>query len=421
MRVLSVLIGTAALAAWTGVAGAEEQDWPTWRGADRSDRSPATGLLKEWPDGGPKLLWTSKVGGKGYSAPAIVDGKVYLTGTRRGKAQIYCLDGETGKELWDADIGDDEGKGYNTGWGGGTRGAVTVDDGLVYAISANGDLACVDAGDGKRKWRKSFVEDWGGKIPSWGFSESPLVDGDKLVVTPGGKDGAIIALDKKTGRKIWRSEDVKDDAQYSSIIIADVDGKKQYVQLFMKALVGVDAENGKELWRADWKDGRTAVIPTPIYYKGHVYMSSGYGAGCMLVDIKGDEAKVVWQNKVMKNHHGGVVRVDEYVYGFSDAGGLVCQDLATGEKVWGERGEGIQKGAVHYADGMLYCLDEAEGSVFLAEATPKGFSEKGRFSLPEVTTLREGTRGKVWTHPVVLNGKLYLRDQDLIFCYEVKK
>ncbi len=401
-----------------GAAGAA--DWPTWRGPARDDHSPDTGLLKEWPEGGPKLLWTSKVGGKGYSCPAVVGGRLYLTGTRRGKAQIYCLDAATGEEVWSTDIGDDAGEGYNTGWGGGTRGAVTVDDGLIYAISANGDVACVDVEKGARKWTKSFVKDFNGKVPSWGYAESPLVDGEKLIVTPGGKGGAIVALDKKTGRTIWKSEGLEDEAQYSSVIIAEVKGRKQYVQLFMKTLAGVDAETGKVLWTSGWKDGRTAVIPTPIYHKGHVYVTSGYGAGSKLVNIEGDDAKDVWVNKVMKNHHGGVVLVDEHLYGFSDGGGLVCQELESGEKVWNESGEGIQKGAVHYADGMLYGLDEQEGSVFLAEATPKGYKEHGRFSLPAVTKLREGTQGKVWTHPVVIGGRLYLRDQDLVFCFDVK-
>jgi outer membrane protein assembly factor BamB len=402
-------------------AGGGAADWPTFRGADRRDHSPDKGLLKKWPEGGPKLLWTSKVGGKGYSGPSIAGGKMYLSGTRRGKAQIYCLDAATGDEVWSADIGDDAGEGYSAGWGGGPRGTPTLDDGLLYAISANGDLACVDASDGSKKWSKNLVDDFGGKVPKWGYSESPLVDGDKLIVTPGGKGGAIVALDKKSGRTLWRSKGLEDAAQYASVIIAVVKGKKQYVQLFMKNLAGVDAESGDLIWKSPWKGGRTAVIPTPIYHDGHVYMTSGYGAGSKLVKIDGDEAEDVWVNKVMKNHHGGVVLVDGYLYGFSDAGGLTCQEWKSGEKKWGEKGEGKSKGAVHYADGMLYCLDESEGSVFLVEATPDGFNEKGRFSMPEVTKLREGTKGKVWTHPVVIGGKMYLRDQDLVFCFDVKE
>ncbi len=396
-------------------------DWPSWRGPDRDNRSPDTGLLKSWKKDGPPLEWTFEKAGKGYSSPAIVGGNIYLTGSHDGEARLMCLDAATGGEKWSTPIGGDPEEGYSTGWGAGTRGAPTVGGDLVYALSANGELAAVNAADGKVKWRKDLVKDYGGKIPGWGYSESPLLDGGKLLVTPGGENGAIIALDPATGEDIWRSEGLPDEAQYSSIIAADVNGKRQYVQLFMNTLAGVDAENGEVLWTSPWPGGRTAVIPTPIYHDGQVYITSGYGAGSKLVSIKDGKAEDVWENKVMKNHHGGVVLVDGYLYGFSDGGGLVCQDFKTGEQVWSESGEGIQKGAVHYADGMLYCLDEHEGSVFLVDATHRGYKERGRFQLPKETTLREGTQGKVWTHPVVINGKLYLRDQDLVFCYNVAK
>ena len=403
-----------------GKAGGEAS-WTTFRGASRTDHSPDEGLLETWPKEGPELLWEYRDCGKGYSGPAIVGGKIYYTGSFEGQAKIICLNEEDGEELWTSDLGEDPAKGYSTGWGSGPRGTPTVSDGVVYAISANGSLMAVDAADGKKVWSKELVGDFGGKVPPWGYSESALVDGDRLIVTPGGKDGAIAALDKKTGKTIWRSKELTDRAEYSSVIIAEVNGKKQYVQLFMKTLAGVDAGTGKLLWTSKWPKGRTAVIPTPIYQDGKVYMTSGYGAGCKLVDISGAEAKDIWENKEMKNHHGGVVLVDGYLYGFSDGRGLICQDFKTGERKWNKSGEGIQKGAVHYADGMLYCVNESDGSVFLAVATPDGYSEKGRFPMPKVTKLREGTNGKVWTHPVVLDGKLYLRDQDLVFCFDVSQ
>jgi len=396
-------------------------DWPTWRGPARDSHSPDTGLLKSWPKDGPKLLWTFENAGKGYSSPAIVGADIFLTGSVGKEASVICLDAKTGKQKWRTPIGEDPEKGYNTGWGAGTRGAPTVGGGLVFAMSANGELAAVNAADGKVKWRKDLVKDYGGTIPSWGYAESPLLDKNQLIVTPGGKGGAIVALDPATGKDLWRSKDLTNEAQYSSIIAAEVNGKHQYIQMFMNKLAGVDAANGELLWTSDWPGGRTAVIPTPIYHDGHVYITSGYGAGCKLVSIAKGEAKDVWENKVMKNHHGGVVLLDGYLYGFSDGGGLVCQDFKTGEQVWNKSGEGTQKGAVHYADGMLYCMDEEEGSVFLAEASPKGFKEHGRFEIPRKTKLREGTNGKVWTHPVVLNGKLYLRDQDLFFCLDVSR
>ena len=251
-------------------------DWPTWRGAARDGKSLDTGLVKEWPKEGPKLLWTFENAGKGYSSPALVGGKIYLTGSRNGKAEIICLD-SGGKELWSAPIGEDTEKGYSTGWGAGTRGAPTVSDGMVFAMSANGELSCFDTSDGKRIWSKDLVKDFGGAIPGWGYSESPLVDGAKVIVTPGGDKGAIVALDKKTGKELWRSKDLKDGAQYPSLVFAEVKGKRQYIQLFMNTLAGVDAENGEVLWKSAWPEGRTAVIPTPVYHEGNVYMTSGYG------------------------------------------------------------------------------------------------------------------------------------------------
>lgn len=416
-RLIAADVAFAKGAAAAG--GANANDWPSWRGPNRDGHSPDKGLLKKWPEGGPKLLWTFDDCGKGYSSPSIVGDRIYYTGSRKGKAEIICLEAGNGEELWSTIIGIDPEKGYNTGWGAGTRGAATVDGGLVYAMNANGDVVCVTADKGEKKWAVSLTKDFGGSIPGWGYSESPLVDGAKLIVTPGGDQGAILALDKKTGKVIWQSKDLKDNAQYSSVIAADVKGKRQYIQLFMKTLAGVDAETGDVVWTSKWP-GRTAVIPTPIYHEGHVYIASGYGVGCKLVKIDGGAAEDVWDNKLMKNHHGGVIKVGDHLYGFSDGPGLVCQEFKTGEKVWSERGEGKSKGAVHYADGMLICLDESEGSCFLAKASPEGFEELGRFPMPRKTQLRKGNSGKVWTHPVVLDGKLYLRDQDLVFCFDVK-
>lgn len=395
-------------------------DWPTWRGANRDNHSPDTGLKSSWPGDGPELLWTFEDAGKGYSSPVIVGGRYYVTGSRDGKAEVICLDAGTGEELWSAEIGEDPEEGYNTGWGAGTRGTPSVSDGMIYAMDANGRMVCLSVEDGKEIWSADLVKDFGGKVPGWGYSESPLVDGDQVVVTPGGKDGAIVALDKKTGEEIWRSEGLEDNAQYASLVPADVNGKRQYIQLFMNTLAGVDAGSGELLWSSEWPPGRTAVIPTPIYSDGQVFMTSGYGAGCKLVQIDGEEAEDVWENKEMKNHHGGVVLVDGHVYGFSDGGGLICLELESGEMAWNEKGRDVQKGAVHYADGMLYCVDENEGTVLLVEASPNGYSEKGKFKLPKQTELRDGTKGKIWSHPVVVGGKLYLRDNDLVFCYDVR-
>jgi outer membrane protein assembly factor BamB len=227
----------------------------------------------------------------------------------------------------------------------------------------------------------------------------------------------LTALDKKSGAVVWRTTDLKDEAQYSSPILIKHEGKEQIVQLVMKRFFGVDPASGKVLWNVDFP-GRTAVIPTPVYHDGIVYVTAGYGVGCKAVRLGSAGPEVVYEdNKVMKNHHGGVVRVGDHLYGYSDGPGWVCQDLKTGKEVWANKSLG--KGSVHFADGMLYCIAEDGGDVALVEASPAGWNEKGRFKLSPQTTQRN-PQGRIWTHPVVLDGKLYLRDQELLHCYDVK-
>ena len=389
-------------------------DWPQWRGPDRSDISKETGLLKEWPAEGPKQTWIFKDAGNGYSGPAIVGGKLFTLGTRDGKEIILSLDAATGKELWAHPVGDILGN----RWGDGPRGTPTFDGGKVYALSGTGVLACVSAADGNEVWTTK-MSDVGGGVPGWGYTESPLVDGNQVVVTPGGGKGAIAAFDKATGKLMWQSKDFTDGAQYSSIVPATINGEKQYVQLTMQSVVGISPKDGAVLWKQPFP-GRTAVIPTPIVKDNQVYVTAGYGAGCMALKIEPEnKVSVAYSNTVMKNHHGGVILVGDYLYGHSDGNGWVCQDWKSGEQKWNEKSK-LGKGAIGYADGMFYCLDEGSGTVMLVEASPNGWNEKGRFKLDPQTAIRS-SHGRIWTHPVIVNGNLYLRDQDLIYCYSVKK
>ena len=260
------------------------------------------------------------------------------------------------------------------------------------------------------------MQELGGTVPGWGYTESPLVEGNSLYCTPGGEKGTLASLDKMTGKVNWQSKDFTVKAHYSSIIAADHNGTRQLIQLTERNLVGVDSKNGNVLWKADW-NGRTAVIPTPIFHNGYVYATSGYGTGCKLVKIgPGNKVEEIYDNKVMKNHHGGVALVDGHVYGYSDGVGWTCQNFLSGEEVWAS--EKLGKGAMSVADGMLYCLEEDTGTVVLAEASPKGWNEQGRFKLAPQTQQRSN-RGKIWTHPVIADGKLYLRDQELLFCFDV--
>lgn len=387
-------------------------DWPQWMGPQRDGLCQETGLLQAWPEAGPTRQWMFTEAGKGYSGPAVVDGYLYFMGSRDGVAQLIKLNAASGDLVWAIDLADE----YTNDWGDGPRGTPTIDSGRAYCLTGNGTLACVETNSGEKVWSVR-MQDFGGGVPVWGFAESPLVDGGRVIVGCGGDQGAIVALDRETGDPLWQSKEVTGAVHYSSTIAAELSGKKQYVRLLEKSLVGVDAKSGERLWQVDWP-GRVAVIPTPLVKDNRVYVTSGYGVGCMLVEIAEDNtATVVYDNKTMKNHHGGALLLEGRVYGHSDGVGWVCQDFASGELVWRER-SALGKGAIAHADGRFYCLGEDDGQVVLIAATPEGWQEHGRFTLDPQTKIRSD-KGKVWTHPVIANGKLYLRDQDHVYCYDV--
>ena len=386
-------------------------DWPQWRGPDRTDLSAEKGLMKQWPAEGPKQQWIYKTAGNAYSGPAVVGGKLFTLGTRDDKEVVIALDAKKGTELWVTPISSV----LENGWGGGPRSTPTVSGDKLYVLSGPGTLACLNLADGKQVWAKT-MKDLGGKTPGWGYTESPLVDGNLVVVTPGGSQGAIAAFDKTSGELAWQTKDFTDGAQYASIVPATINGEKQYVQLTMQSVVGISPKDGSVRWTQSFP-GKVAVIPTPIVHDNHVYVTAGYGVGCMLVKIDaGNKPSVVYENKVMANHHGGVILYQDHVYGYSEGKGWTCQNFKTGEQVWNEKKLG--KGAIGYADGMFVCVDENNGTVALIEASTKGWNEKGRFKLDPQSEIRN-PQGRVWTHPVIVNGDLFLRDQDIIYSYAV--
>ncbi len=297
-----------------------------------------------------------------------------------------------------------------------------MDGGLLYALGGQGNLVCVETATGKKVWEKSLVSDLGGGVPGWGYTESPLVDGDRVACTPGGDMGAVAALNKKTGEVVWRSTDFTDGAQYSSLVIATIGGVRQYVQLTGQSIAGVAAEDGRLLWRYE-RNHPVAAVPTPVVHEDYVYGTSGYGAGCHLVQILPEDGKFrvkeAYHNDAMSNHHGGVLLYEGHIYGFSDNGGWLCQDFLSGKVIWTEGSGKLGKGSLTCVDGLLYCYSDT-GHVALIDASPKGWKEHGRFEIPEKTKVERKYSPSVWTHPVVANGHLYLRDQDLIFCYDVK-
>jgi outer membrane protein assembly factor BamB len=405
------LVYWAALAlAITGRVLAD--DWPQWGGPNRDHLSKEKGLLQDWPAGGPKQVWANENAGMGYSGVAIAEGKLYTMGARGDKEFLLAMEANTGKELWAAEIGSL----LKNQWGDGPRSTPTVDRGQVFALGGQGTLIAVNIADGKVQWRKRMQE-LGGKIPNWGYCESVLVEDAKVYCTPGGSKGALAALDQKTGDVVWQSKDFTEGAQYSSIVPATINGTRHLVQLTMQKFAGINARDGSLLWSSDFP-GRTAVIPTPVVRDNFVYVTAGYGVGCELVKITPEnKATVVYEdNKVMKNHHGGVVLIGEHIYGYSDGPGWVCQNFQTGTEVWASKKLG--KGAVVAAGDRLYCLDEESGTIALVEASPKGWNEHGRFKL-EPQSKNRSPSGRIWMHPVVANGKLYLRDQEYLLCYDV--
>jgi outer membrane protein assembly factor BamB len=403
---------------------ARQAEWPTWRGAQRDGRSPDTGLLRQWPQGGPRLALTARNLGAGFSSVAIAGGRIYTMGDRGGAQHVIALSDSDGRELWSARVGpvwDDE---Y-----GGPRSTPTVSDGMVFAIGTDGDLVAVDAATGQERWRRHLGRDFGGlMMSSWKFSESPLVDGDRVIVTPGARDAVMVALDKRTGRDIWRAKlgsfqsRGPDGAGYSSIVISNGGGVKQYVQFLGRGIISVRASDGWFMWGYGRVANSTANIPTPIVSGDHVFASSGYGTGAALLRINRDGDRTTASEVyfldpgTFQNHHGNMVLVNAYVYGGhgQNRGIPIAVELATGRVAWGGniRNAGQGSAAVAYADGHLYFRYQ-NGVMMLIEATPQGYREKGTFQIPNV-------RNPSWSHPVIINGRLYLREQDNLYVYDVK-
>lgn len=404
---------------------ASAADWPQFRGPNRDGKCEETGLLKEWPEGGPKLLWKLTGLGRGYSALSIVGGKFYTMGDRAGEGGeesqfVLAFDLASRKELWATRIGPPHRDG-------GPRCTPTVDGELLYVVGTDGDLACLETATGKVRWQKSFPRDFDGKMMSvWKFSESPLVDGDRVVCTPGGPDTAIVALDKKTGEVLWKcavpslGDRGKDGAGYTSMIAAELDGVRQYVQILGRGAVGVDAKTGKFLWGYNRIANRVANIPTPLVRGNHVFVTTSYETGSALLKIAKDgdafKAEEVYflGPREFENHHGGVVLVGDCVYGGSgrNKGTPVCLDFMTGKIHWTKSPLGKRSAAVLYADGNLIFRYE-DGLVALIEATPDDFRVKGTFKAAVVD-------GPAWAYPVIHNGTLYLRAHNALMGYDVK-
>jgi outer membrane protein assembly factor BamB len=421
-------LASAAVLAVSSIAIAA--DWPQWRGPNRDGISKETGLLKEWPEGGPKPLWQVKDVGEGYSTPSVVGDRLYLLGSEgMDDESVRALNVSDGKTVWTTRLGN-VGPNTNAHYPG-ARSTPTVDGDRLYAFSSDGDLACLETKSGKVVWQKNVRREFGGMTGWWAYAESPLIDGDTLVCTPGGDAATIVALNKKNGDVIWKfASPVADDAGYSSVIVVETDNVKQYVQLLDKGLVGLDAKTGKQLWRYTGIIKQYPNIPTPVSAKDVVYGATAKGGGGFVKLRRtgsGVEADEVFASSKLPTAIGGSVEVNGYLYGTNSAG-LMCVEVPSGEVKWQERGVGV--GSLCYADGRLYVhAEKVPGEVALVEATPEGYRELGRFTPPDgpkdriVDTNDKATKvrdGQTWAYPVIANGRLYIRDWNCLWCYDVK-
>ena len=389
-----------------GVVTIAADDWPQWRGPRRDGVSKETGLLKDWPANGPRLAWRSGGIGEGYSSFAVADGRLYTLGARQNTEYVFAFAAATGEKIWEVA----NGRRFNNDRGDGPRGTPTIDGDRVYVFGSSGDLTVLDAATGKVFWTQNLLQKYGGSNISWGLSESPLVLSDRIIVTPGGRGASIVALRKTDGSLIWKSQ--SDEPGYSSALLHPVGTIQQAVVFTAERALGIDVNDGRVLWSYNRVANRTANIATPIARGNHVFLSSDYGTGAGLLaltpDGNGIKAREVYFTNEMRNHHASSVLVGDYLYGFSSSI-LTAMHFETGKVAWRDRSVG--KGSLVFADDRLYLFSE-NGVVGLAEANPQKYVEHGRFQL------RTGNL-PTWSHPVVSGGKLFIRDQDTLYAYDV--
>jgi len=413
------LLGAAAVSLCTATCHAA--DWPQWRGPQRNGVSTEKGLLAEWPKEGPALLWSVGDLGAGYSTPSVMGDRLYLMGNEGLENEfVEARSAKYGQRLWSTRVGKVGNPKQEPNYPG-ARSTPTVQGKILYALGSDGDLVCLESTTGKERWRRNLRTDFGGKPGEWAYAESPLLDGNQLICTPGGTNATLVALNKKTGAVVWQcAVPGGDAATYASAIVVKVGGIKQYVQFLEKGLVGVDAKTGKFLWRYEKTAlGSPAVILTPLAEKEQIY-SGAYRAGGGLVKLKVNhgiiEPEQAYFSPKLPIGVGGVVKVGEHFYG-STGQAYLCVEFANGTVKWEDRA--LAPAASCYADGRLYLHGE-NGDVALVEPTPEAYREKGRFTPPEQPK-RANAMEKPWAYPVVANGRLYIRDGGKLWCYDIRR
>jgi len=398
------LVTTVVLLLATALSGAAQNStWFQWRGPNRDGKSTETGLLKDWPAEGPARIWRATGVGIGYSSFSAADGKLFTLGARGPIEFVIALDEATGAKVWETA----NGSLFSNDRGDGPRGTPTVDGDRLYVFGGSGDLSCLAIDTGTVIWKKNVLKDFKGASPHWGLSESPLVLEDRVLVNAGGPNASIVAFNKVTGDVIWKSE--SDPAGYSSGVLARVGAVTQAVFMTERRALGVDVRNGTLLWSYDGANNRTANIATPVVNGNRVFVSSAYGTGGALLELSSTGAKEVYFTRDMMNHHASAVLVGDHLYGFSNSI-LTAMSFGDGKVAWQNRSVG--KGSAIYADGRLYLYSE-NGVVGLAEANPSGYVEHGRFRI-------SAGQLPTWSHPLITNGKLIIRDQGTVYAYDVK-
>lgn len=402
---------------------ASAADWPQWRGPARDGVSKDGGLLKQWPAGGPKLVWQMNDIGDGYSTPVVVGSRIYLMSNRGMENEfVAALSTKDGKVVWTTRVGNVGNPDMNPPYAK-ARSTPTVDGNLLYALGSDGDLACLEARSGKIRWQKNIRKELGGVPGDWAYAESPLIDGDLVVVTPGGAEATMAALNKRTGATVWKSA-IPDGgpAGYASAIAVQGGGRRQYVQLMPKGIVGVDAKTGKFLWRYKEAAKGPAQYFTPIGRGEYVYCGA-LGLGGALVRLKpegdGVTAEQIYLTRGLPNGIGGAVLVGEHIYGTEAGAKLVAAEFTTGKMKW--QAESLGWASIAYADGHLY-IHGVNGDFALVEATPEGYREKGRFTPPVQPKKKKVGQfpEMAFAYPVIADGRLYIRDLGTLWAYDIK-
>lgn len=406
-RPFATLLLGVAMAAGVSSQGPSPTEWSQWRGPNRDGISPETGLLQEWPAGGPPLAWQAAGAGTGYSSMSTSGGRLYTIGARDDVEYVMAFDRATGKKLWETA----NGRRFRNERGDGPRSTPTTEGDRLYAFGGTGEVSCLDAATGRKIWSVDLVRTFGGVTPYWGYSESPLIVGDRIILYAGGRRSSVVALNKSDGTTAWQQPG--DGAGYSSPMLLRTGSLQQVVFFTASRALAVDPRDGRLLWSYDRVSNNTANIATPIVQGNHVFLSSDYGTGSALLEVRASgnlaSANEVYFTREMRNHHASSVLVGEHLYGFNSSI-LTALDFDTGEMAW--RSRSVGKGSLIYADQRLYLYSE-NGVVGLADASPAGYQERGRFEL------RTGA-SPAWSHPIITNGMLILRDQDRLYAYDIK-